>query len=241
MFKQNVILIVFQNDKIEGYYWTIGGFFVAFQYRWSIYQSKGRRKVSRYRYGWTLLHASDARYSASNCQKRTYNFILSTITRFIMVGLGLFLDQCVLHVQAHQNNTKYEKSPKKIFFWFLTQRGDPWKKMAKLTKKNFLKKFFTATYTLNKHVIRCVYTCRTHWSRKNPNPTIMKRVMVIKNVIIGAFLTIWRAISPVRRVRQSSSISRSTHFSAPFRLVYRSSMLEGYKKTPYSSSFPTSL
>ena len=126
---------------------------------------------SKMRGGGSRSHASDARYSASKCQKRTYNFILSTITRFIMVGFGSFLDQCVLHVQAHQNNTKYEKSPKKFFFYF-------WPTGGTLGKKNFWNKIFTDTYTSYKHVIRCVCMYRTHWSRNHPNPTIMKQVMV---------------------------------------------------------------
>ena len=148
------------------------------QILWSCIRSIAPYEPSKMRGGGSRSHASDARYSASKCQKRTYNFILSAITRFIMVRFGSFLDQSVLHVQAHQNNTKYEKSPKKNFFWFLTQRGDPWNIKVKFGEKFFLKIFFIETDTPYKHVIRCVCMYRTHWSRNHPNPTIMKRVMV---------------------------------------------------------------
>ena len=62
-----------------------------------------------------------------------------------MVGLGLFLDQCVLHVQTHQNNTKNEKSPKKIFFLIFDPKGGPLEKNGKIYENKFFEKKFLLT------------------------------------------------------------------------------------------------
>ena len=86
----------------------ISGIFVAAFLGRTLCHVIGHRKLSRCRWGKIWSHASDARYSASKCQKRTYNFILSTITHFTMVELGWFLDQCVLHVQTHRMTCLYD-------------------------------------------------------------------------------------------------------------------------------------
>ena len=160
------------------YYWTIGGFFVAFQHRWSIYQSKGRRKVSRSRYGWTLSHASDARYSASNCQKRTYNYILYDYNSLHNGRIGI--------IPWPMRSTRVDAS-NDMFIWCICVSKKIFSKnffsqilpffprvppLGQKSKKNFFGLF---SYFV---LFWCVYTCRMHWSRNNPNPTIMNRVMV---------------------------------------------------------------
>ena len=95
----------------------IRSFFLVDQIPWSYIRWIAPSLPSKMRGGGSQSHASDARYSASKCQKRTYNFNLPTITRFIMVGLGWFLDQCVLYMQTHRMTCLYDVYVSvKIFF-----------------------------------------------------------------------------------------------------------------------------
>ena len=160
----------------------------------------GHPVPSKMRVGGSLSRASDARYSASNCQKRSYNFILSTITRFTMVELGWFPDQCVLGVQTHRVTCLYDVFvPVNNYFqkkiYVIISRGSPF--WVKKSKKIFLDfSYFLYYFDASSGVERIGQEIIPIW----PYEASYSR----KNEIIVAFLTLRRAISHVRRTRQTS-------------------------------------